>query len=43
MITTVNEFRKINETKQQLDLAKLQNELEIFRKDMEDRNEFMVD
>ena len=39
MITTINEFRKIFESKQ-LDLILLEKDLEIFRKNMEDENEW---
>lgn len=42
MITTLNEWKQ-NEAKQQLDLVKLESELAIFRKDMEERNEWIDD
>lgn len=41
MITTINEFKKMFESVNQLDLIKLESELEIFRKTMEDENEWI--
>ena len=37
MITTINEWKRLNES---IDIVKLENELESFRKQMEDENEW---